>query len=792
MLLSRKLLNALFPIFNKVSNQELETMLNSIGVEVENIIKYEKTENLIVGEIRKVEKHPNADKLNICEVFFENKTHVIICGAQNVRPGLKVIVAKVGTKMLDGRLIEAKDLLGVKSNGMICAYAELTTRTDVCSYDEIENIIELDNDAKLNDTDPLKYIGLDDEILDLSTPSNRNELNGVIPIAYDLISLYFPKSKIDFSLKNIENQKKNSIKINLDKDICKFFGVIDVNNIEIKPSSWKVKSFLLNCGITPINTIVDITNLNTIITSNPCHAYDRDKLGKEMIVSLNNHKEKFLALNDKEYLVENKSTVSIISNNKVVSLASIIGSKENSISSNTKNVLFEIGNFNNMCVRDASNKLGIKTSASTIGSRKIPLWITYKSFDYLIGLLKDLNIKVDSINYVGDKLKDNLIDFDNQTIQDLLGQKTDVEKNLKLMGFNFIGKKVKVPIYREDIENISDLVEELTKKINVNNLELKPIESSFVDFEFDNFEENWNFLEKYFINKGFTLVKTLNLTSLENNKAFNLFGSKKSIKIINPISSEREYFRNNLIQQHLEVLSNNYTRKINLYNIFEIQGLNYDGVWNKHLCLTLPIEHFNNKINNSKIVIDLLFIKSIVTDLFKVFNISFEIKAIENLSNDIEFISINNGFQIYLKDKLIGIASQVSPEVLNKYKLDSSKPIYFVELIINDLLDSKISKLITVSDEKKEHNIIRSITLSLDRSQSYKKIESVFTNYKNNLNLLDKFEIESVFIKDNKPSYTFELEINANKLNKKETSEINEIVEKLIKDLIKEGAEIKR
>lgn len=792
MLLSRKLLNSLYPIFSKVSNSELEAMLNGIGVEVESVYKFHKTDNLIVGQIKNVKKHPNSNKLNICKVFFENNIHTIICGANNVRTGLKVIVAKVGTKIMDGRLIEEKELLGIKSQGMICAYGELTDRTEFCSSSDLQNIIELDKNAILNDTNPLKYIGLDDEILDLSVPSNRNELNSVLSIAYDLISVYFPNVKIDFSLNNVNNKKRTNINIDIDKNICKFLGVIEVNNIDIKESNWQVKSLLMNSGITPINSIVDITNLNTVITANPSHAYDKDKLSNELKVSINDEKEKFVALNDKEYTIDSKSVISVSSNNKIVSIASVIGSQESSISDNTKNVLFEIGNFDNLTIRNGSNKLGIRTNSSAISSKKIPLWITYKSFDYMIGLLKDMQISVNSINYVGDKVQENLIDYNVSLIEEMLGQKIEVTKILKLMGFSLVGKKVKTPIYREDIENNSDIVEELVKKINVNDLQAKQIDNSLIDFEFDDFEDNKEFLETYFINRGFTLIKTLNLTSLENNKSFNLFNTQKQIKISNPISSEREYLRNNLIQQHLEVIANNYSHKIDLLNVFEITGLNYDDKWNQHLCLTLPLDHFHNKINNSKITIDLLFIKSIISDLSQIFNLNFDIRKINSLNNEIDFISVNNGFEIYLEDKLIGYASQISPEVLSKYKMDDSKPIYFLEMIINNFFESKTKENIIASEEKKEHNIKRLLTIIINENQNYKTFESIFENYKNNLNLLDKFEIESYFVKDNKISYTFSFEINSDKLGKKETSEINEVFERLIKDLEQAGAQINK
>ncbi|MDE7112221.1 MAG: hypothetical protein K2N92_01330 [Malacoplasma sp.] len=478
MLLSKNLLNSLFPIFKNVDNEKLEKMLNSIGIEVESIFKFEETKNLIVGEIRKVNKHPKSDKLNICEVFFKNKIHTIICGAKNVKPKLKVIVAQVGTKMLDGRIIEAKELLGVKSNGMICSYSELTSRIEYCGSEEIENIIELDNSAKIDDEKPLKYVGMDDEIFDLSVPSNRNDLNGILAIAYDLISVYFPNIRLDFSLKNLEKIKKSDFKISIDNNLCSFFSIIDVRNVYIKHSSWKVKGWLINSGVTPINQIVDLTNLNTIITSSPSHGYDKDLLNNELNVCLNSEKTKVFPLNKKEYVLEKNETICVTSKNKITSIAGIIGIEECSINNNTKNVIFELANFNNLLVRKTADKLNIKTDASVLSSKKIPLWITYKSTDFLIGLLIENKFEINGMNLTGIKPKEISIDYDEKIIMELLGsnfQKGEITKILKSMGFKINDNKITVPIYREDLETIYDIVEELLKKIDVNKLPGLPV-----------------------------------------------------------------------------------------------------------------------------------------------------------------------------------------------------------------------------------------------------------------------------------------------------------------------------
>ena len=636
---------------------------------------------------------------------------------------------------------------------------------------------------------------MDDEILDLSVPSNRNDLNGILSIAYDLISVYFPNIKLDFSLNNITNVKNNNFKLNINKNYCSFFAAISVKDVQVKQSDWKVKGWLLNSGVTPINQIVDLTNLNTIITSSPSHGYDKDTLNNELSVGLNTQKEKVIPLNKKEYTLEKDDTICVFSNNKPVSLAGIIGIEEYSINDNTKNVIFEIGNFDNLLVRKTADRLGIKTSASTLSSKKIPLWMLYKSTDFLLGLLIKNKFNVDGINLVGSRPKEISIDFNEKTIAELLGksfESGEITKLLKSMGFRIIGNKIVVPIYREDLTTIYDIVEELVKKIDVNKLPGVAVSDSIVDFDFDYFEENRVYLEKYFINKGFSLVKTFNLASLEKNNDFNLFSAKKEVKILNPISKEREYFRNNLIGQHLEVIANNWSKKNPMLNIFELQGLTYDNKWNNHLCLTLCTEHFFNKINGSKIKIDLLFVKSVLTDLFNLFNLEFEFNPIKSINPQVSFLLINNGFEIAVNKKVIGYAGQINPDTLADLKINSDLPIYFFELIANDLMNEKMYKNHFAKEERKSHIITRLLTIVVNKDDQYKKYDLILKNHLNNLKTINSYSLESVFFKDDKVSYTFEFEINEKSLVKKELSEINEVFEKLINEFEKSGAQIKR
>lgn len=783
MLLSRKLFNQFFPNFESVSNQELEIMLNAIGIEVESIFEFEKTENLIVGLIKKVSKHPKSNKLNVCEVEINNQISTIICGANNVRENLKVIVAQPGTKMIDGRLIESKELLGIKSNGMICAYNELTSRTDFIPEEEKEEIIELDNIAELNDINPLKYIGLDDTILDLSVPSNRNELNGVIGIGLDLISVYFPDVELSFDF-DFESIQKNNINLSIDKNLCNFLGTIKLSNFKNKRSSWKVKSFLMNSGHKPKNVLVDLTNLNAVLTSNPSHCYDANFIGNSLVVKSNETNIQIKGLDKKEYKIDSHDAIVVYSKEKPVSLAGIIGCDESVVNANTENVVFEVANFNNLIIRKLSDKLNLKTNSSTLFSKRIPLWITLKSFDVLINLLEKSNSTFDGISFTKYHLEPKIIDLNFEEIKKLLGinfENSKIELTLNQMGYKIVDNKIIVPIYREDIETISDIVEELVKKIDINNLEEKPITDTEVNFDVNVVEDNKKRIETLLVNKGFSLVKTLNLTSKSNNEEFNLFNTHEWVKIINPISNEREYFRNNLIQQHLEVIASNSAKKNTLNNIFEIQGLIYDNQWLQHLCITLCENLYINKVTNQFIKNDLLTCKALIIDVLNQFNLKphFEINDLNS-----NVILKNNSLKVYIGDILIGYAGQINPQIAKKYGYIDDNEIYFVELLMENILKQNNNKSFFVKDEKTSHEIVKFITATIDETKNYNDILSIFKKYENN-KIIDKLKIESVFKKENSIAYTFSFVIVESALKTKTQDEINNVLNAILDDLAK-------
>ncbi|MEF9984821.1 MAG: phenylalanine--tRNA ligase subunit beta [Malacoplasma sp.] len=771
MFLSKKLFASFFPQFKKTNDEQFCEMLNSVGIEVENVHKFKNTNGLIVGEILSVEKHPKSDKLNLCTVFFKNQKHLIVCGAENVLPNKKVIVAKINTTMLDGRVIEKKSILGIESNGMICSYSELSDRCDYLSEIDLDNIVILDDSAKLDDEEPLKYIGLDDVIFDLSIASNRNELNGILSIGYDLLPLLNIDNRFDFSI-NLEGFKKS--KINIKSSSSNFYSLIEVENWNIKESSWKTKFFLMNSGIIPINSIVDISNLNMIISGNPSHAFSANSISGDIEIK-NGIARKFFGLNNTEYKID-KNDICIVSNNNVLALAGIIGGLDSSIKKvlNEK-IIFEIANFDNLLIKKTSDRLELKTQSAIIFSKRLPLWISMKALEIFATLLSEMDCKIIGINYTKPDFHKTKINFDCSKIIKLLGSDVDEKKIidiLKSFGFTFDSKNTYLtpPVYREDILNINDVTEEILKKININNLKPIPIGSSFVNFEFNYEYKNYLYLKTFFLNKGFSQLKTYNLTSANKNQLFNIFNQKNNIEIINPLSKDKVVFRNNILEKHLEVLKKNISYKNKLMPVFEIQKLPINGTNSSYLSCLVPIDIFFNKIDNSKLANNILLLKSLINDLFM--NFGFTVSFTPNNRN-FPFVKENNSLLITVDKETIGIMGELDFTFNKEY--DFKDKLFFMELNIDKLILKNKSIDFNVSEIDNKHPIKRDISVVINKG-----LFNAFEKTINKINYIKSYEIKNLYEFDiNSISYNIEFIFIFDKDNPS-SEEISSLFNKLI------------
>lgn len=789
MLLSLNLFHSFFEQYKNWSLDDLTAALNRIGIEVESIKHPLQLNNVVVGRIIKVTKHPNSEKLNYCEVeVADNEILHIVCGAKNVRDNLKVVVAKIGAVLPNDFAINPREIRGIKSEGMICSYIELNPFTPLKSKFENDGIIELDDSASLND-DPLELVGLTDTILDLSTPANRHDLDCVLGIGFDLNELFFPKHNLDIAKvnKNLKRLNEKEVAINLkNKELVNFISFIKINAKKHIKSSWKLKATLINHNIAPTSYLVDLTNLIMLLTSNPLHVYSGDKLKSTFDVGLNESQLAFLALDNKKYELKPSSSLVITQNNSVLALAGIIGSNEYKVLEESDSYVFEIGNFNHELIHNTALKINCITQASANFSKRINIFYTLKAIELLINFLPNESYEITAFNFTDFEIENKKIKLDLLKIKTTLGfidQEKEIISYLNEMGYKTTKDEVVVEYRRSDLNTSLDIAEELVKKIDLNKIEAKPILNTAIDFEVNHFEQNKEKLESYFLNNGFAQLKTINLTSKEINNDFNFFGYKKNFVLKNPSSIEKSVLRKSLIFSHLNAIKFNLNRKNDLVNTFEIEGINTDENWNQHLVICLSTKCFNNHLNSSNLTVDLLYLKALILNLSKLLNTSFEFRKITELSNDV--IVNNNAVWVYENNKKIGILAQVSPLILEKYDIQVTGPIYFVEMNITKNLFDPIKNDFLVAKPREIHPVQRSITIVDSKNLGYKSIVSLIKNKILNV-YITSFDIEDVFIKENTSYYTFNFEI-LNKQQKSLTSEfINQNFEE-IKTLIEQN-----
>jgi phenylalanyl-tRNA synthetase beta chain len=236
MIISKHLIAKLLPKLSSVDDASFINACNAIGIEVEKVIRHPQINNCVIGEIISIENHPNADRLHVVQVKVSNEQiNTIVCGANNLKLNKKVIVALNNAKLHDGRAIEYKELRGILSQGMICAYGELTPHSQFLNNEDADGIILLD-EAIIGDDNVAKYIGLDDTIYDISLPSNRNDLNGALFLCQELAGFF----KLDYTIPSITDvigQMDATFKITYDRKLCNGFSVFRINDIDTNQST---------------------------------------------------------------------------------------------------------------------------------------------------------------------------------------------------------------------------------------------------------------------------------------------------------------------------------------------------------------------------------------------------------------------------------------------------------------------------------------------------------------------------------------------------------------------------
>ena len=365
-------------------NQLAEDMTR-VGNEYDSAGKLINATKLVIGEIIECVDHPDSDHLHLCKVNIGTEVLDIVCGAPNARKGLKVIVALDGAVLPD-KTIKKGMIRGQESNGMLCSIAELGIEHKFLKPEDSEGIAELGNDAVPGD-DPIKYMGMDDGVIDFELTANRGDLLSILGMAYEIGAIYDKTVKdVDLEHKEQGEDINKSFISEVKTENCKMLLVKKVEDVEIKESPAFIKNRLIASGIRPINNVVDISNYVMLELGQPLHFYDADRLGNKLVVRMADEGEKLTTLDGNERILSNNDIV-IADSTHSVGLAGVMGGLETEVEENTKNIIIESAIFDSVKVRVTSNKI-LRSEASNRFEKGLDPNRTYMAIERACALLE--------------------------------------------------------------------------------------------------------------------------------------------------------------------------------------------------------------------------------------------------------------------------------------------------------------------------------------------------------------------------------------------------------------------
>jgi len=557
----------------KAGLNQVAERLTEIGLEVENIkSSNDNLDHFVVCKIIKSQKHPNADKLKLCEVDVGSGNLVkVVCGAQNTRDGLFAVYAPPGAVIPKTNIkLKVAKIRGIESHGMLCSGYELDETSDK------EGIIELNKKEKNIGEKYFKNTG--EKTMDIAITPNRPDCLGVRGIARDLASSGLGKLKKQPPIK-INQKFKNPIKVSIKKGKgqgCGIFGSVYIKNVKNKESPDWLKKKIISLGLKPISAIVDATNYVMFDLNRPLHAYDADRINEQIIVRNSKKGESFEALDNKKYTLQN-DMCAISDKSGVLGLGGIIGGTRSSTEFSTKNILLESAYFFPSSIRKTSKILNIDTDAKYRFERGIDPDSIKLGLELGMCMILDMcGGEASKFSIVG-KIKDErkTINLEPEKFLKVIGFSitiSEIKKILSSLGciLKMNGKKIRVlpPTWRPDIKEDIDLIEELTRIKGYDKVPLINPEKENVKDTLNYKQKLFHFTQRSVASKGFTEAVTWSFTDSKTDAMFSEL--KNEIKLSNPISSDLDVLRSSLYSNLIISAKKNIHRNFEDLMLFEI------------------------------------------------------------------------------------------------------------------------------------------------------------------------------------------------------------------------------
>lgn len=737
-------------------------------------------ENVVVGEILEIKKHPNADKLQLTRVNIGKENLEIVCGATNIKIGDKVPVALAPAKLPNGLKIKEVEIRGVKSCGMLCAPDELGLGK------KHSGILILDCGAKIG-TPLAKYLGLDNAIFEIKVlPDRAHDAMSHVGVAREIAVLSGKKPECDFERLKMPIKKTRKLKVEIrDKKLClRYIGAV-MEGVKIKESSSWMKARLKTSEINSINNIVDATNYIMLELGQPLHAFDFDKLKSRKILVRRAKNGEEINLLDKGTNKLTGDDLLITDGGAPVALAGIKGGRTAEIDSNTKNIVLEAASFEAVNIRRTAKRLGIRTESSDRYEKEIDPNLCEKAIARVIEILEHTTeAKLEGIvDVYPKKIEPWKIKLNFNYVDDLLGEKVPFKEAIKILSLLGIKTKARksnkaectVPTFRVDLKTQEDLIEEIGRIWGYEKIKSCPMVESVAAVPINsrlNFERR---IRENMPGLGFDEIYNYSFYSKRDADFCELSGIKH-FELASPMNPKQELVRASLIPNILKNVQGNM-KYFESFNIFEIGRTYYSEngkIKEKRMLIMAEV------LEKDKNAETFLAIKGSTEGFFGFIGIDENLVSMKEIQSPIEkFWHPARLAEIKIDNVSVGMTGEISPLVLAKYKITKRVAMSQFDL---EKLYSVSQKEIIYRPIRRFPAITRDISMITGADNTVAKITDFIR--KSGGNLVLKVKMFDVFQKSGRTSLAFHIEFGADDRTL-ENDKVDALMEKIISGLEK-------
>ncbi|MCX6234911.1 MAG: phenylalanine--tRNA ligase subunit beta [Bacteroidetes bacterium] len=797
-----------------VDQEKLATLLTGCGLEVEN---HEKVfgvkgglEGVVIGEVVSCEKHPNSDHLSITMVDIGKPELLrIVCGAANVRTGLKVPVATVGTILYEGNQtyeIMKSAIRGELSEGMICAEDELGLGTSH------EGIMELDPQS-VTGTHARQYFNIwNDYVYEIGLTPNRTDAMSHIGVARDIAAVLnniggagIGTAKMNLLLPSIESFKVENHDLDIqvvinDTDACPRYSGVSMTGIRVDDSPPWLKNRLNAIGIRPINNIVDISNYVLFETGQPLHIFDADLIkGNMVIIKKLPHGTKFITLDEIERELTEQDLM-ICNAHEGMCIAGVFGGLKSGVTESTRRIFIESAHFNPRSVRKTSKHHGLQTDASFRFERSVDPNGTVYALKRAAILIKDLagGCVSSEIKDIYPKMTLNKeIDVHFQNVNRLIGKKMnhDVIRHIlhdlgvEVMNETRRGMHVSVPTFKAEVTREADIIEEILRIYGYNNVEIPDrVHSSLSFSEKPDKNKIQNLISDYLTGNGFYEIMNNSLTTSGYINELNEFLPEHHVEILNPISKDLNVLRQTLLFGGLETIIHNINRKMPDLKLFEFGKiyLSYSesppssDVLDRyreynHMAVFMTGQKHPESWYTDDDLVDFYSVKAIVNNLLLKAGICSARLSCQGISNGV----FSNGLVYKYNHRILISFGMIHQRVLKRF--DIRQDVFYADFDWELFVDLTKENHISYHELPRFPGVRRDLALLLSENIQYKEIEKIA--YQTEKKLLKRISLFDVYegdqIESGKKSYAISLFIQDEEKTLTD-EEVDQVMKKLI------------